>query len=102
MPELTVRKNEEAHRHELLADGVLAGFAEYSLLARGILFSHTEVLPAFEGQGYSKVLIRHALDDARALGREVVPACPAVAAFLRKNPEYIDLVTPVTRRAFHI
>jgi predicted GNAT family acetyltransferase len=37
-------------------------------------------------------LVRHALDDLRAQGRRVDPACPFVAHYIRQNPEYADLV----------
>ena len=33
------------------------------------------------------------LDDLRARGRAVVPLCPFVAGFIRRHPEYDDLVT---------
>jgi uncharacterized protein len=102
MSTTTVRKNEAAHRYELMLGKALAGFAEYNVLANGILFSHTEVLPGHEGQGLSSVLIRAALDDVRALGTFAVPVCQVVAGFLRKHPEYQDLVRPEVRRGFRI
>jgi predicted GNAT family acetyltransferase len=97
-----IRKNEAQHRYEIHVDGQLAGFAEYSVLANGILFSHTEVQPAYEGRGLSSRLIAFALDDVRALKTHAIPACQFVAGFLRKHPEYQDLVSPESRRAFHI
>jgi uncharacterized protein len=53
---------------------------------------HTEVEPRLEGQGLGAVLVRGALDDARARGELVVPRCPFVAAFIHRHPEYEDLV----------
>ena len=53
---------------------------------------HTEVLPAFSGQGHAATLARSALDDARARGLTVRPDCPYVASYIEKHPEYADLV----------
>ena len=39
-----------------------------------------------------RVLRRHALDDARSEGLNVIPTCPAVARYIAQNPEYADLV----------
>jgi len=99
---ITVRRNTQAHRYELRVDDALAGFAEYNELSTRVVFTHTEILPAFQGQGYSAVLIQRALEDVRALGKHVVPVCPAVAAFLRKHPEFHDLLTAETREAHRI
>lgn len=97
-----VSKNLPQHRYELHLDGELAGFAEYNVLANGIMFTHTEVLPAYEGRGLSSVLIQGALDDVRALGTKAIPVCQFVAGFLRKHPGYLDLVSEESRRAFRI
>jgi predicted GNAT family acetyltransferase len=60
----------------------------------------TEVPEALEGQGIGSALARGALDDVRAQGLQVIPLCPFVAAFIRRHPEYLDLVSPVSRRQF--
>lgn len=102
MEQPTVRKNEDLKRYEILAGGEVAGFAEYNVLANGVMFTHTEVQPAFEGRGLSSQLIRFALEDVRAMGTRAIPVCQFVAGFLRKHPEFQDLVSPESRRAFHI
>jgi hypothetical protein len=94
--------NAQAHRFELRVDGQLAAFAEYNLLKTGVLFTHTEVLPAFEGRGIGSAIARHALDDVRRRALLAIPVCPFIAAFLRKHPEYQDLVSPENRRAYGI
>ncbi|SEB98233.1 hypothetical protein SAMN04489844_1447 [Nocardioides exalbidus] len=74
------------------ADGELVGLIAYHLDGDTITLIHTEVLPAFNGQGHASTLARSALDDARSRGLRVVPSCPYVAAYIGKHPEYADLV----------
>jgi predicted GNAT family acetyltransferase len=80
------------HRYELRAADELVGFIDYRLRGEMIHLVHTEVLPAFNGQGHASTLARAALDDARARGLRVHPDCPYVAAYVAKHPEYADLV----------
>ena len=62
------------------------------------MFHHTEVLPAFEGKGLAARLTRHALDDVRAQGLWAIPVCDYVVGYIRKHPEYGNLVHPQARR----
>ncbi|MGP3705886.1 GNAT family N-acetyltransferase [Gordonia paraffinivorans] len=85
------------------ADGAatLAGFAEYRDRDRDgapteRVFFHTEVDETFGGRGLATILVREALDDARARGLAIIGVCPLVKAFLGKHPEYADSSRPVT------
>ena len=80
------------HRYELHASGQLVGFIDYRRHGDVIRLIHTEVPPEFGGQGHASTLARSALDDARARGLTVRPDCPYVASYIRKHPEYADLV----------
>lgn len=80
------------HRYELRSGDELVGFIAYRLHGEVIRLIHTEVLPAFSGQGHAATLARSALDDARARGLTVRPDCPYVASYIKKHPEYADLV----------
>ena len=55
-------------------------------------YRHTFVPPEHRGHGIAGRLVRHALDHARDRGLSVVPSCPYVADFIRKNPEYQSLL----------
>lgn len=57
-----------------------------------IVFTHTVVPPAIEGHGVGSKLVRGALDAARDQGLRVVPQCPFVAAYIKRHPEYEDLL----------
>ncbi|GAA0278831.1 GNAT family N-acetyltransferase [Actinomadura nitritigenes] len=79
-------------RYEIRVDGGLAGFAEYERRGGAVVFTHTEVDPAFEGKGIGSALARGALDDVRAKGDPVVPLCPFIKKWIEKHPDYQDLV----------
>lgn len=101
----SVLDNASAQRYEITVDGtpegVFAGFAEYRDRVDGAdterVFFHTEVADEFGGRGLATILVRQALDDARARGLVIVGVCPLVAAFLEKHPEYADAARPVSR-----
>jgi predicted GNAT family acetyltransferase len=97
-PSHTVRDNVEKHRFEIaLGDGGLA-IAQYTLPKGKIMFTHTEVPPAHEGQGIGTALIRFALASARTRRLKVIPICPFVAAYIAKQPEEQDLLDPAYRK----
>lgn len=94
--------NPSSHRFEALLDGQVAAFAEYNLLKNGVMFTHTEVLPAHEGRGVASGLAKFALGDVRRRGLKAIPVCQFIAGYIRKHPEYLDLLTEDSRRAFHV
>ena len=92
-PAADVRRNDAARRYELELDGRVAGFIDYREQGDALCLVHTEVEPAYEGQGLAAKLARGALDDARASGRKVVPTCSYVARYIERHPDYAELVT---------
>jgi hypothetical protein len=98
-PHYAIRDNAEKHRFEAdLGDGSF-GIAEYDLLRGKIVFTHTEVPPAHEGQGVGTALIRHALASARERELKVIPICPFFAAYIKSHAEEQDLLDPAYRKA---
>ena len=85
-------------RYELRVGGELAGFLVYRLSGQQINLIHTEVDPRFQGAGLATHLARFSLDDARKRDLAVLPSCPYIRSWIRKHPEYADLV-PDGRRA---
>ena len=84
--------NPDLSRFELRAAEEVLGFIDYQLATNAIVLVHTEVDEAHSGKGYAATLARSALEDARSRGLRVVPTCPYVASYVRKHPEYADLV----------
>jgi hypothetical protein len=89
----TVRDAPERSRYEILVDGELVGIADYEDAGETRVFPHTFVEPAWRGRGLAEELVRSALDDVRASGRRIVPACWYVAQFVDRHPAYADLLT---------
>lgn len=87
-----VRNDAENHRYVIELDGVLAGYTVDHLRGGLHFFVHTETISRFEGRGVAHTLVKAALDDVRSRGQKIVPLCPYVAGFLKKNPEYDDIV----------
>lgn len=88
----SVTNNEAASRYEIHVEGQLAGFADYRAQPGVIAIPHTEVDPAFEGRGLGSQLARAALDDIRQRDLRVAPHCPFIATYIKRHPEYADLV----------
>ncbi len=85
MTDISVTRNDDASRYEIRTDEVLAGFAEYDKKHGQIRFTHTEVDPAFQGQGLAGKLAKAALTDAAATGDAIVPLCPYIAKYLETH-----------------
>ncbi|MGK9149480.1 N-acetyltransferase [Plantibacter flavus] len=87
-----VTRNDETHEYEIRIGDDVAGIAGYHDQPGRILFTHTEIDPAFGGQGLGSVLAHAALDDAVSRGLTIVPYCPFIQAYLRKHPDFAGTV----------
>ncbi|HLU08226.1 MAG TPA: GNAT family N-acetyltransferase [Oceanobacillus sp.] len=84
---LDVKHNPEAKRFEIQLGDQLA-MVEYMLAGNNIIFTHTEVPPAFEGQGIANRMVKFALDYAVNAGYKIQPLCPVVKHYVDRHPEY--------------
>lgn len=57
-----------------------------------IIIDHTEVDPAFGGQGVGKKMVLAAVDFARANGIKVLPLCPFAKAAFDKDTTIQDVL----------
>jgi uncharacterized protein len=83
--------NEAASRYELTEDGATA-FASYARKGNVLTFDHTVTPPELRGRGLAGRVVKAALDDVRAKGLKIVPACSYVADYVARHPEVTDLV----------
>ena len=100
MDTLVFTNDVAARRYRATLNGAEVAYVEIDPIgADSMLIKHTEVPTVHEGSGYGSAIVRHLLDDLRAQGKTVVPICPFTAAFMKRHPEYLDLVMPSFRAA---
>ena len=87
----TVVDRPDLNRYELDVDGAVA-YLTYRRNDNHVLLSHTEVPEVFRGRGFGAILAKHALDEARRAGKQVIVRCPFVTAWLRRHHEYDDII----------
>jgi predicted GNAT family acetyltransferase len=88
----TIRDNPTELRYELVDGDTVIGQIRYRREPGAVALVHTEVEPMYEGQGLAGTLVEGALQDLRERGLGVIPVCPFVRTWLRRHPEYADLV----------
>jgi predicted GNAT family acetyltransferase len=97
---IVASRNFELSRFDIHVDGVLAGFADYKLKDKVIIFPHTEIDPKFGGKGLGTTLIEFALNEVAKEKLSVEPLCPFVSKFIGKHPELLYLVEVDKRSKF--
>ena len=96
---MPIRNNLEHHQFELDSDGH-TGFLVYRASGNNLYLDHTEVPEALEGKGIGGQLAKAALEFAREKSLEVIPVCPFILSYLRRHPEFSDVVAPRYRAQF--
>lgn len=86
-----VKHNPDQQRFEVdLGDAT--AMLEYVFKGDRLVFTHTDVPPAYGGKGIAGALVKEGLNYAREEGYKVVPMCSFVAAYIKRHPEYNDLL----------
>lgn len=75
-----------------LAIGDQVAFAEYRRRPGLLLITHVETPQALRGGGVAGRVMKGVLRYAREAGLKVVPMCPYADAYIRRHPEYRNLV----------
>jgi predicted GNAT family acetyltransferase len=97
-PEPEIRDDRERHRYELTIEGQTA-VVLYNPVQGGLMITETLVPKPLEGRGVASRMARHVLGDLRDRGLQVLPVCPFFSAYLKKHPEWTDIVHPHYRAA---
>jgi predicted GNAT family acetyltransferase len=88
-----VIRNDDRQRYELVIDDHVVGVADFELLEGSrMVIPHTEIDPRQRGRGLGARLVQGVLDDVRARGVTVVPACWFVREYIEQHPEQADLL----------
>lgn len=86
-----VTQDIERSRFTAIVDGVLC-VLDYQLQDNIMAIVHTGVPSQVGGRGIAAELTRFALDTARANGWKVRPLCSYAEVYMRRHPDYNDLL----------
>ncbi|EPG73825.1 hypothetical protein LEP1GSC058_2539 [Leptospira fainei serovar Hurstbridge str. BUT 6] len=88
-----VKHDKQSRNFTLIEDGLEARL-DYSEIGKGIWnLTHTFVPGSLRGKGLASVLVKAALEEARKSDKKIIPSCSYVETFLKRNPDYSDLVS---------
>lgn len=73
-------------------EGDYLAVLQYRIRGENMYFLHTGVPKEIGNKGIAAALAKHGLDYARRHAFKIVVYCPYVAAYLKRHPEYMDLV----------
>jgi predicted GNAT family acetyltransferase len=90
LQKLKVIHNEAEDRFETWIDGQLSKL-DYMQDGNTIVMTHVGVHPDHRGQGVAGRLTQVALEYAKEKSFRVIPMCPYIATYIRRNPQYEDL-----------
>lgn len=69
------------------------GFLAYQHREDGVIdLQHTVISERYSRQGFARMLVTQVLDNLRERGEKIVPTCDYVQDYLRRFPDYRDLV----------
>ena len=75
------------------SDGVEAGRMTYTWVGEvRFIIDHTEVDPAFKGQGVGRQLVMQAVNFARQNNLKIIPLCPYAKSVFDKTEDMRDVL----------
>ena len=83
---MELKNNKDKKQYELLIEGSIA-FIEYIIAKDEIYLTHTEVPKELGGRGIAKSMVKSALEEVKSKGLKLIPLCPFVAMYIKRNPE---------------
>ena len=89
---LTVELRPDHNRYELLLDGSVVGFADYSLNDGVVTLPHVETKREHRGKDFAAQLMGGLLADVRERHQTVRPLCAYASAYMRLHPKTNDLL----------
>src|SRR5215213_7284954 len=91
MENILVTNNETQQQFEVHMNNELA-VLQYRFYKDDIALMHTDVPDELSGKGVASALAVYALEWAKEHEKKIIVYCPFVASYLKKHPEYDDLL----------
>ncbi|HET9913682.1 MAG TPA: GNAT family N-acetyltransferase [Anaerolineales bacterium] len=88
--QLKVTHNEAENRFEVWIDEHLSKL-DYIRDGKNFVITHVGVHPEFRGQGVAGKIVDASLEYAKQNSLRVIPMCSYAAAYIRGNPQYMEL-----------
>jgi len=92
LDKLEVTHNQANHAFEVWIDGQLSKL-DYIQDAKNFVITHVGVYPEFRGQGVAAKIVEAGLQYAKQNSLRVIPMCSYAAAYIRRNPRYMELTS---------
>jgi predicted GNAT family acetyltransferase len=90
LEKLKVTHNPANHTFEVWINGKLSKL-DYIQDAKNFVITHVGVYPEHRGQGVAAKIVEAALGFARENALRVIPMCSYAAAYIRRNPQHMEL-----------
>jgi uncharacterized protein len=90
LDKLEITHNPANQRFEVWIDGHLSKL-DYIQDGKNFVITHVGVYPEHRGQGVAAKIVDAGLQYARENSLRVIPMCSYAAAYIRRNPQYMEL-----------
>jgi uncharacterized protein len=88
--DLQIIHNPAENRFEVRIDGLLSKL-DYIVNGDTIVMTHVGVHPQHRGGGVAGKITQVALEYSKEKNLRVIPMCSYVGAYIRRNPQYLEL-----------
>ena len=92
-PEIVRHEHATGGRYVIAIEGHEAELTYSRASPHLIIVDHTGVPDALRGRTLGQMLVRRAVEDARAQSVKIIPLCPFTASEFRKHPDYQDVAS---------
>ena len=92
LDQLEVTHNEANRTFEVVVGGLLSKL-DYIQDGKNFVITHVGVHPELRNQGLAAKIVEAGLAYAKQNSLRVVPMCSYAAAFIRRNPQYLELTS---------